>query len=123
MIDTKHDCGGQAYPIEIDQLDSQGRAIYRRLGGGMTLREYYVGLNVPDQMVNDILSLDDKHLAKLVGANPEDMTFVLRADKNDPAYQTNVVLRLQWVAQAIAMTRGIIADAMIAEKRRIEAKP
>jgi len=106
----KHDDGNNAFPASYDSWQ----------GGfaGMSLRDYYVGLDVPDQMVSDILSLDDEHLAKLVGADPEEMTFILRADKDDPVYQTNVVLRLQWVAQAIAMTRGIIADAMIAEKRR-----
>ncbi len=111
----KHDDGGPVYPMPAKRDSWQSSQC------GMSLRDFYAGLNVPDQMVKDILDLDDKHLAKLVGADPEDMAFILRAKTQDPVYQTNVVLRLQWVAKAIAMTRGIIADAMIAEKRSREA--
>ena len=120
MAETKHDDGGPAYPFFYpgDTAGVDGTAMQY---DGMSLRDYYAGLNVPERMVDDIISLDDSHLAKLVGADPDEMTFLLRADKNDPVYQTNAVLRLRWVAQAIAITRGIIADAMIAEKRRREA--
>ena len=117
MAETKHDDGGPVHPHDV----GRGPGGFPECEWGMSLRDYYAGFDVPERMVDDIMSLDDSHLAKLVGADPDEMTFLLRADKNGPVYQTNVVLRLRWVAQAIAMMRGIIADAMIAEKRRREA--
>ncbi len=109
---SNQDDGGPAFP-HVPSIQAS-----KREHGGMSLRDWFAGQEPPAKMLADLIDLDDTHLAHLVGADPEEMVFILKAPKENPLYQQNVVLRLRWLAKAVAMMRYILADAMIAERSK-----
>ena len=85
---------------------------------GMSLRDWFAGREPPKYMMEDIRSLDDDCLAAFVGADAGVMGLANGRKPCHPVRRANRILRLKWEATAIAIVRGILADAMLAERQK-----
>ena len=102
--------GGPAFP----------NAYTHKANSGMSLRDWFAGREPPKHMIKYIDDLDDDRLASFVGADASLMAPATRLKPDHPARQENHILRLKWEAAAIAIVRGILADAMLAERQKGE---